>query len=209
MRVIVFGASGGTGKQIVLQLLDAGHLVTAFVRTSLKFNLQHFNLNVLQGDALDAEKVEQAISGQDAVISALGPNHPSVPTMMETAAKNIISAMQMHGVKRLISTTGAGVDDSQDQPKLFDKAMKNLLTLMAGDVLRDSDANVNLIRSSNLDWTIVRFPRLMNGAHTGQYRVGYIGKDSGVQLSRADAADFIVNALENGEYVHKAPVVSY
>ena len=209
MRVVVFGASGGTGKQVVLQLLEAGHLVTAFVRTSLKFNLQHLNLNVFQGDVLDAEKVEQAIAGQDAVISALGPTRTSVPDMMETAAKNIISAMQKHGVKRLISTTGAGVDDPQDRPKLFDKAMKKLLTLMAEDVLRDSEANVNLIRSSNLDWTIVRFPRLINGAHTGQYRVGYIGKDSGIQLSRADAADFIVNALGNGEYIHKAPVVSY
>jgi putative NADH-flavin reductase len=158
---------------------------------------------------MDAKKVEQAIAGRETVISALGPTRLPVPGMMETAAKNIVSAMQKYSVKRLLSTTGGGVRDPQDKPKLFDKLMKTLLTLMAGDVLRDSEANVVFIRASDLDWTIVRFPRLVEGEHTGQYRIGYVGKDSGSQLSRADAADFILRELEKGEYIHKAPMVSY
>lgn len=209
MKIVVFGASGGTGKQVVRQALDAGHHVTAFVRTPSKLVIEHSNLSIFQGDVTDAEKVEQAIAGQEAVISTLGPTRPAVPGMMETAARNIIAAMHKHGLKRLISTTGAGVRDPQDRPKLFDKFMKALLTLMAGDVLRDSEANVNNIRSSDLDWTIVRFPRLMDGQHTGEYRVGYIGKNSGSQISRADGADFIIGELENGEYLNKAPIVSY
>jgi hypothetical protein len=84
--------------------------------------------------------------------------------MMEIAAKNIVSGMEKHGLKRLLSTTGAGVRDPQDQPKLFDKVMKALLTVMAKDVLRDSEANVSIIRASDLNWTIVRFPRLVHGA---------------------------------------------
>jgi len=209
MKIVVFGATGGTGKQVVKQALEAGHLVTAFVRTPSKLGIEHANLSVFQGDVIDAEKVEQAIVGQEAVISTLGPTRPPVPNMMETGARNIITAMNKHGLKRLISTTGAGVRDPQDQPKFFDKFMKALLTLTARDVLRDSEANVNAIRASDLDWTIVRFPRLMDGEHTGQYRVGYIGKDSGSQISRADGADFILKELSKGEYLHKAPVVSY
>ena len=209
MKIVVFGATGGTGKQIAQQALDAGHHVTAFVRNPDKLGIEHPNLSISQGDVTDAGAVEQAIAGQDAVISALGPARPPVPGMMETAAKNIISAMQRHGLKRLISTTGAGVRDPQDQPKLFDKVMKALLTLMAKEVLQDSEANVKVIRSSDLDWTIVRFPRLIDGEHTGKYRVGYIGKDSGSQLSRADGADFILRELEKGGYIHKAPVLSY
>ncbi|MGB7872754.1 MAG: NAD(P)H-binding protein, partial [Anaerolineales bacterium] len=65
------------------------------------------------------------------------------------------------------------------------------------------------IRASNLDWTIVRFPRLTDRRHSGKYRVGYIGKDSGSQISRADGADFILRELEKGEYIHQAPIVSY
>jgi putative NADH-flavin reductase len=209
MKIVVFGASGGTGTHVVRQALDAGLQVTAFVRSPEKLNLEHSNLTVFQGDVMDTEKVDQAIAGQDVVISVLGPTRPPVSGMMEIAAKYIVSGMEKHGLNRLLSTTGAGVRDPQDQPKLFDKVMKALLTLMAKEVLRDSEANVSIIRASDLNWTIVRFPRLMDGQHTGQYRAGYVGKDSGSQLSRADAADFILRELEKGKYIHKAPIVSY
>ena len=209
MKIVVFGASGRMGKFVVQQALKAGHQVTAFLRISSKLGIEHPNLNIIQGDVMDAEKVEKAIAGQEAVISTLGPTRPPVPGMMEIAARNIVSAMKRHDVRRLISTTGAGVRDPQDQPKLFDKFMNALLTLMARDVLRDSETNVKVIRSSDLEWTIVRFPRLIDGPHTGEYRVGYIGKNSGSQISRADGADFILKELEKDEYIHKAPMASY
>jgi len=209
MKIVVFGASGGTGRHIVEQALEAGYRVTAFVRSLEKLGVEHPNLTVFQGEVMDVEKVEQAIVGQDAVISAMGPTRPPVPGMMETAAKNIVAAIEKHGVKRIISTTGGGVRDPQNQPRLFDHIMKGLLTLMAGYVLKDSKANVNVIRSSNLYWTIVCYPRLLDGEHTGKYRVEYIGKDLGSQISRADGADFNLKEMESGEYLHKMPLVSY
>ena len=209
MKIVVFGASGGTGSKIVEQALSAGHMVTAFVRTPSKLGIQHQNLTAFQGDVMDADAVERSIAGQDAVISALGPVRPPVPGMMETAAKNIVAGMKAHGLRRLISTTGAGVRDPQDQPKFIDRLMRALLTLLAGDVLRDSAANVHVIQSSDLDWTIVRFPRLIDGARTGKYRVGYVGRDSGPQLSRADGADFVLKELSANRWIKKAPIVSY
>jgi putative NADH-flavin reductase len=209
MKIVVFGASGGTGKKIIEQALIAGHIVTAFVRSPSKLDVQHQNLIAFQGDVMDADAVKKAIAGQDAVISALGPVRPPVPGMMETAAKNIIAGMQAHGLRRLISTTGAGVRDPQDQPKLIDHIMKGLLTLLARDVLADSAANVKLIQSSGLDWTVVRYPRLLDGTHTGKYRVGYVGRDSGSQLSRADGADFVLKELKANQWIGKSPIVSY
>jgi putative NADH-flavin reductase len=209
MKIIVFGASGGTGIEIVKQALATGHLVTAYVRNPAKINIQHNNLIVLQGDVMDANAVEKAVAGQEAVISALGPTRPPAAGMMETAAHNILSAMKKAGIGRLVSTTGAGVRHPQDQPKLMDHIMKGLLTLLAGDVLKDSAANVAVLRASNIDWTIVRFPRLIDGPKTGKYRVGYIGKDSGSQLSRADGADFVLKELTEKQYIHQMPVVSH
>lgn len=209
MKIIVFGASGGTGIKIVEQALSAGHIVTAFVRTPSKLGIQNQNLTVAQGDVMDAAAVSSAIAGQDAVISALGPVRPPLPGMMETAAKNIVAAMQAHRIRRLISTTGAGVRDPQDQPKFIDKFMGVLLRLLAKDVLLDSAANVNFIQASDLDWTIVRYPRLLDGALTGKYRVGYVGKDSGSQISRADGADFVLKELTANQWIRKAPIVSY
>ena len=209
MKIIVFGASGGTGKEILKQALAAGYTVTAFVRNPAKIEMIHPNLSIFQGDAQNADEVEKAISGHEAVISALGPTRPPAPGMMANAAENIVAGMKKHKIPRLISTTGAGVRDPQDQPKLIDHLMKGLLTLLASEVLRDSAANVSIIQKSDLDWTVVRFPRLIDGQQAGKYRVGYVGKNSGSQLSRADGADFVLKELREKKYLHKMPVVSY
>jgi putative NADH-flavin reductase len=208
MKIVVFGASGKTGFIFVERALVDGHLVTAFVRSPARMGIQHRNLTCFQGDVMDAAAVEKAITGQEAVISVLGPTRIPVAGMLEMAAKNLVTAMQKTSVRRLISTTGAGVRDPLDQPKLADHIMKGLLRLMAGEALRDAEANVKIIRASDLDWTIVRFPRLVDGDRTGKYQIGYVGKDSGLRISRADAADFILNELTTGKYIRQAPVVS-
>lgn len=209
MKIVVFGASRGTGREIVEQALEAGHIVTAFVRSPEKFMLKHPNLTQFKGDSMNATAVERAIAGQDAVISALGPTRPPVPGMMEASAKNIVTAMKKHGVRRLISTTGAGVRQPEDQPKLSDHVISVLLNLLAKSVVLDSAANVRVIRDSDLDWTVVRFPRLVDGARTGKARAGYVRKDSSTQLSRADAADFVLKELVENKWLRKLPLVSY
>jgi putative NADH-flavin reductase len=209
MKIVVFGASRGVGLNVVEQALAAGHIVTAFVRSPEKFTVKHANLTVFQGNSMDAEAVEKAIAGQEAVVSALGPTRSPVAGMMETSAKNIVAGMKKHGVRRLVSTTGAGVRQPEDQPKYADHAISFLLNLFAKDVILDSAANVKIIQESDLDWTVVRFPRLLDGAHTGKYRVGYVGKDSGTQLSRADGADFVLKELVEKKWLMKMPIASY
>lgn len=209
MKIVVFGASRGVGRQVVEQALQAGHTVTAFVRTPSTFTVQHPNLIVCQGDSMDAAAVEKAIAGQDAVVSALGPTRPPVPGMMETSARNIVAAMKKHGVRRLISTTGAGVRQPEDRPKLIDHFIGFLLNLLAKSVVQDSAANVQVIKNSELDWTVVRFPRLMDGDHTGDYRAGYVNKDSSTQLSRGDAAASVLKELTENKWLRKLPLVSY
>lgn len=209
MKLVIFGASRGVGINVVEQALQAGHIVTAFVRSPETFKLQHANLTVFKGDAMDAAAVEQAIAGQEAVISALGPTRPPVPHMMETSAKNIVAGMKKHGVKRLVSTTGAGVRQPEDQPKFIDHFMGFLLNLLAKDVILDSAANVRVIQASDLEWTVVRYPRLMDGERKGTYRVSYVGSESGSQITRADGADFVLKELVEKKWLRKLPVVSY
>jgi len=209
MKIVLFGASGRVGIKILEQALEAGHVVTAFVRSPPKVQSEHPNLTLFQGDATDAEAVAKAISGQETVVSALGPSRPPVPQMMEIAAKNIVAGMQTHGVHRIVSTAGAGVRQPEDEPKFIDHFMSALLNLLVKEVLLDTVANVKVIQASELDWTITRFPRLMDGEHTGKYQVGYVSKDSGVQISRADAADFVLKELVEKKWLRKLPVASY
>ena len=209
MKIVVFGASHGVGLEVVKQALKAGHTVTAFVRSPEKFTIKDANLIVFKGDSMDADAVKKAIAGQEAVISALGPTRPPVPHMMETSAKNIVAGMKKHGTRRLVSTTGAGVRQPEDKPKFIDHFIGFLLNLLAKDVVLDSAENVKVIQASELDWTVVRYPRLMDGEHMGQYQVGYVSKSSGTQLSRADGADFVLKELTELKWLKKLPVASY
>ena len=209
MDLIVFGASGKLGLKIVEQALTGGHRVRAFVRTPSKITMQHPYLTLFQGDSMDAGAVSKALAEQDAVISALGPERPPIPEMMEKSARNIVTAMKEHGMYRLVSTTGAGVWQQNDQPKAIDYLIAILLNIFAKEVLRDSAANVEVIKASSLDWTIVRFPRLTDGPRTGKYRVGYINRESSSRFARADGADFILKELTEKKWVRRAPLVSY
>jgi putative NADH-flavin reductase len=209
LKVIVFGASGGVGLRVVEQALEAGHIVTAFVRSPEKFGVHHTNLTVCKGNSMDVAAVEKAIEGHEAVVSVLGPSRPPVPHMMETSANNIVTAMKKHGVNRLVSTTGAGVRQPEDEPKFIDRFIVFLLNLLAKEIVHDSAKNVKTIQASDLEWTIVRFPRLIDGKHTRKYRAGFVGKDSGTQISRADGADFIIKELTEKNWLRKSPLVSY
>jgi putative NADH-flavin reductase len=209
MKIVVFGASRGVGLQVVKQALEAGYIVTAFVRSPEKFGAKHTNLIVFKGDSMDAAAVENAIAGQEAVISTLGPTRPPVSHMMESSAKNIVAGMKKHGVHRLISTTGAGVRQPEDKPKLIDHFIGFLLSHMAKAVVMDSAENVKVIQASDLEWTVVRFPRLIDGQHTGKYRLGFVNKESGTQLSRSDAADFVLKELAEKKWLKRLPLASY
>ena len=208
MKIVVFGASRGVGLEVVRQGLEAGHIITAFVRSPEKLEVKHANLTLFKGDSMDAAAVAEALTGQDAVVSTLGPTRPPVPHMMETSAKNIVAGMQKHGVRRLVSTTGAGVRQPEDKPKFTDYFIGFLLNLLVKEVVMDSAENVKVIQASDLDWTVVRFPRLMDGEHTRKYQVGFVSKTSGTQLSRADGADFILKELIEKKWLRKLPLVS-
>jgi putative NADH-flavin reductase len=209
MRIVVFGATGRTGIPLVQQALDAGHDVVAFARTPSKLPLQGARLTVVQGDVMAAADVERAFAGgADAVASVLAPTKDAPANLLPTAAANIVAAMQQHDARRLVYMTGAGVEMPGDQPKLFNHIIKFALKTMAGDVLRQSVAAVEIVRSSGLEWVIVRAPMLTDGPRSGQYRVGMVGVNTGPRLSRADAADFILRQLESAAYAGQAPVVS-
>lgn len=191
------------------QALEGGHEVTAFVRDPARLGMDHPRLRIVSGDVMDAARVEEAVAGSEAVLSALGHTKASTKDIQTAGTENIVAAMKKHGVRRILSLTGAGVRDPKDQPKLSDKIIVFLLERLQGDVLRDAVVHAEVIKESGLDWIIVRGPMLTDGPHTGEYRVGYVGKNSGSKASRADVADFMLAQLSSDEYLGQAPMVSY
>jgi putative NADH-flavin reductase len=210
MKIAVFGATGRTGRPLIKEALTEGHEVVALARDPSKLDaLRHERLRVVRGDVLDPAAVDEAVAGSDAVISVLGHAKGSPKDVQTRGTENIVAAMQKHGVRRLVSLTGAGVRDPGDRPKLVDRVFGLLLRVLDRDTLKDAEGHAEVIKRSGLDWVIVRGPRLTEGPKKGTYRVGLVGKNSGTQVSRADLAGFMLRQAANDEYLRQMPVVSY
>jgi putative NADH-flavin reductase len=211
MKIIVFGATGKTGLQVVRQALDAGHEVTAFVRDPARLQIHHPHLRVAVGQVTtDQEAVTSAVEGHHAVISALGSAQTlqgmRSPTIMAKATPVIIQAMTDAGADRLVFLSSLGVGDSYAQaPPL----LKVLYKLFLGPVYADKAAGEQLLRDSTLNWTLVYPVLLTNGPHTGSYRSGESLKLTGMpRISRADVAEFMLSQIQSPAYQRTVAVVS-
>jgi len=199
MKLIVFGATGGTGRQVVAQALSAGHMVTAVVRRLDALILQHDRLRVLCGDVLHPATLAQPLAGQDAVVSALGDRSRAPTTVFSAGVSNIMQAMKVAGVRRLICISAAGLDPGSG---LLRSIAKSILSRMLRDAYDDMRRMEALVRDSGLDWTIIRAPMLTDKPRTGRYQIATNQHLSrGWSIARADLADYIVTHLaEPGSY---------
>ena len=209
MKIVVFGASGNTGKQLVEQALAAGYEVVAYARNPSKLNISHEHLTVINGELSDAALIETAVKGTDAVLSALGPRGGSKNKPLTQGMRNIIAAMNNQGVRRLIMTSTLSAKDSKDKPDFRTKAMVNLVKTTMHAAYEDIVSVAETVRASDLEWTIVRLAILNNKPKSGKVKVGYVGSgEVGTQISRADIADFMLKQIEDTKYLREAPAIS-
>ena len=209
MKVVILGATGGTGRELVKQALELGHDVTAFVRDPSKLKLEHEKLSLVQGNMLDAASLEKAVAGKDAVISALGSPGLGKSTDLSEGTANIIRVMDNTGVKRLIFESTVGIDDSRDHAPWI--ARKFFFPVVLKNIFADKEIQERYIKASDLDWTIVRPARLTNGPRTSNYRIGNEINENAVSktISRADTAEFMLKQLTDDKFIRKTPAVSY
>lgn len=209
MNLLVFGATGGTGRQVVEQAIEQGYKVTAFVRNPAKLDIKHTNLKVVRGDAMDITSVEQAVQGQDAVVCVLGAGRKRTGTIRSEGTQQIILAMEKASIRRFICQSTLGVGDSWENLNFFWKYI--MFGFLLRQVFADHERQESYVKQSDLDWTIVRPGAFVHGERTGNYRHGFPSTDktSKLKISRADVADFILKQLTDDLYIHKTPGVSY
>ncbi|QKZ14319.1 NAD(P)-dependent oxidoreductase [Spirosoma sp. KUDC1026] len=206
MKLAVFGATGGTGRELILQALDRGHEVTAIVRRPEAFTLTHARLRTEMGDVMKPDSFAPALQHQDAVLSVIGKNSLKPMTFYRQSARNIVDQMNKAGVQRLVCLTSIGVLTKPVGPLLYVWLIKPLLRNIYDDMRHMEQT----ILDSNLAWTIVRPSFLFDGKRLGRYRVGSSGELAHAnRISRADLASCLLDQLDNQENRQKTIAVAY
>lgn len=204
----VLGATGRTGSRVVQRALARGYAVRGLTRRVNDGEPSADRLTWIEGDARNVDALDQALAGADAVVSVLAPSNNQPEHAVAQATRLLIARMGEYGIARLVVTAGAGVRHPKDQPGWVDRIIRRLLLLMARNVYEDMKQTVEAVRSSDLDWTVVRVPRLMDSPASGELRVGYLGDEVGTSLSRVDLASFLVEIVDPPRYLREMPVVS-
>lgn len=209
LHLLIFGATGGTGRHLVTQALAQGHLVTAFVRTPVKLTIEHPQLRVVQGDVLTYADVRAAMSGQEAVLCALGTPSSQKDTLRSAGTRHILQAMQDVGTARLICLTTLGIGDSKAALPFLYKYL--LVPFVLRQAFADSETQEHYIRQSPVAWTIARPGELTDGPWTGVYQQGFAATAKGlrIKIARADVADFMLRQLHEPTYLRQAVSLSY
>lgn len=209
-RVLIVGATGGTGRALVAQALERGHLVTAFVRDPAALPLEHPRLRILRGNVLDYASLAPAVRDQDAVLSALGHKQFFRPTrILSEGTRNVLAAMDAQGVRRLVCETALGIGDSAGRMGLWYTLF--VIPAVLPFYFWDKTRQERLIERSSVTWTVVRPGALTGGPRRGRYRHGrQVGSlVTTVRISRADVAEFMLDQIADPAYVGAAPGVSW
>jgi uncharacterized protein YbjT (DUF2867 family) len=208
LRILIVGATGGTGRELVRQALEQGHQVTALVRKPKKMKLEHPNLRVAQSNVRDYASIESAMRGQSAVLCALGTKRLFYPNrVVSNGTANILRAMKSCGVPRLVCESSLGIGNSVGRLGLIYTFL--VVPLILPFIFYDKLRQEKWIEESDTDWVIVRPAVLTNAPARGKYRHGrnvgnYLWTN---RIARADVADFMLKQLTDDDYIGSAVAV--
>lgn len=207
MRIAVFGATGGIGKHVVDQALAAGNEVRALTRDEGRLPA-HDGLSAVVGDIADADAVARVIEGSDGVIWAAGATRNSADqvVLFELGARNVVDAMEHHGVRRLVALSGAGITVEGERKPLGGRLMSVFVALAVSHVVAAKRREYEIFSRSDLEWTLVRPPRVTEGPPTGRYSVG--AHLAGRSVTQGDLAEFMLSELRECKWLRSAPYIA-
>lgn len=198
LTIAIFGATGRTGIHCVRIALAQGHAVIAIARNPAAITIKHPLLRVVQGDVLLPGSFSSALENIDAVISCLGVKKLEPTTLFSQGITNIITGMHQHQVKRIICQSAAGIEISPRLSSFYKFFLQHILQRILKNVYEDTRRMEKLVKESQLTWTIVRPPRLLNKPGKGKYRFAINAwLDRCLKISREDVALFIIDNINN------------
>jgi putative NADH-flavin reductase len=204
MRLAVFGATGRTGDAIVRQGRAAGHEIHALMRSPGRLEVE----DVTIGDVRDQAAVERVVAGADAVVSAVGGTRPGNLAVLEHGTASILLAAERHRVSRLIVIQGFHLPFSGDPRGLGRPLVAMMLRAWNRHLSADTYRMAEVLRASELDWTLIRMPRLIAGPPGEGYRVGRLALGPWSTVTTGQVAHFTLTCLDRGTFVRDAPMIA-
>jgi putative NADH-flavin reductase len=212
MKVTIFGATGFSGQAILAEVLKQGHEVTILVRDASKIPIKHKNLTIVEGNVLDSGTVASVIHHQESVIQCLGvggKGDGKPTTYISDATKIIVDEMQKQNIKRLIAMSNVGAGNSiAFQPWFFTKIILPYFMKWLKVIIEDKNRMEPIIMNSNLDWTIVRCPNIIDKPPKGTCNATLDGKGLKLSITLPDLSKFMVDQLKQTAFIKQAPSVS-
>jgi hypothetical protein len=202
--LLIFGASGRTGRHLLEQGLSAGHTVTAFVRDRRALSSRHPKLHIIEGDVLNPDAVDAAMLGQRAVLSALGFSGRRGTESLLKATENIVAAMQKYRIHRLICLAPPPAKEGLVRRGLLGRLLSPFLKTPA---IHPWERQLDSIRGLPLEWVLVRPTRLTDEPARGSYQVSVGWAEVPEGISRADVARFMLEQVQGRRYVRLSPVL--
>ncbi len=205
MKLVILGATGGIGFDLVKQAAERGHSVTALVRAPERLEAFRDRVTIVPGDLLNSAELARVLKGHDAVLSSFGPRDPRANgNLLKSFASELTTAMLHSGIRRVIVVSVAFLFKDMIIPPAY-----LVGRLFFAHHVTDAAAMEEILEKSGLDWTIVRPPQLTDKARTGTYRVreGHLPR-FGFTISRADVADFMLKAIKTPGLIGKVVGVS-
>lgn len=216
MKVLVVGATGGSGRATVEALLSRGHEVTAFARRADRLGSLSDRVKVVNGDAMNSSDLERAVQGQDAVIVALGISENAFRVRLRGSAgtpinirsagtRNVIAAMHRHGLRKLVVQTSFGVGETRHKlPLLYRLFFK----LVLKPQIADTEQQEQVVRASGLDWVIAQPVNLTDKPEMEAAFASPDGEVRGMQISRKRVGRFLAEAIQSATYVGRSVTLS-
>ncbi|PEA21175.1 NADH-flavin reductase [Bacillus cereus] len=205
-KIAILGANGKVGKFLVNQALEKGYQVRILTRNSKNMTITNKNIEPISGDARDLSAIQELLQGCKAVINAVGqPKNESY--IFSTVTEHILKVMKEYEMKRYILIPGGSLNVKGDQKGIINKIGANLFRLFFPKMMQDKYKELQIIQSSEVDWTIVRLPFVIEGNGTGDIKESLVDMP-GIKIQNGDIAPFVIKQINSETYVGKCPLIS-
>jgi len=210
MKITILGSTGFVGKVLIKKAIAEGYQVKTLARNPGKLEEIKDKIGIIKGSVFEQSSIEAAIEGAEVVLSTIGPpqRNPGDPLQYEKAMKNIVSAMDKYGIKRYIHIGGAAHQGGENEVWNFNrKFLRLFLNLFGKQIMVAKHLEWEVLKTSDLDWTLVRPPRITNEVASGNILADEKRLES-LKVSVGDLTDFILEQIASKEWIRKAPLVS-